>query len=58
MDILCFNRYDGWSPPGDMSHIISNTVKKAELWHTLHNKPVVMSEYGGENYGIHSVSIK
>uniref|UniRef100_A0A1B0DE01 Glycoside hydrolase family 2 catalytic domain-containing protein n=1 Tax=Phlebotomus papatasi TaxID=29031 RepID=A0A1B0DE01_PHLPP len=55
MDILMFNRYNGWySNPGELNMITSRVVEEATAWHMKHQKPVLMSEYGADTVeGLH-----
>lgn len=41
LDIISFNRYNGWySNPGKLNMITDRVVDEATAWHTKHNKPV------------------
>uniref|UniRef100_A0A1B0CV53 Beta-glucuronidase n=4 Tax=Lutzomyia longipalpis TaxID=7200 RepID=A0A1B0CV53_LUTLO len=55
MDILMFNRYNGWySNPGELNMISSRVIEEATAWHMKHQKPVIMSEYGADTVeGLH-----
>ena len=55
LDIISFNRYNGWyQNPGKLNMIRSYVYKEAKGWHELHNKPVLMSEYGSDTAeGLH-----
>ncbi|CAD7089028.1 unnamed protein product [Hermetia illucens] len=55
LDIISFNRYNGWyRNPGRLDMIIRNVMDEAKLWNKLHNKPVLMSEYGADTVaGLH-----
>lgn len=57
MDIIGFNRYNGWySEPGKTEIIQVNVESEAEQWHLKHNKPVIMMEYGADTMpGLHMV---
>lgn len=57
LDIISFNRYNGWySNPGRLEMIVSRVVDEAILWNTKHQKPVLMSEYGADTIeGLHLV---
>lgn len=58
MDIVSFNRYNGWYQNGGLLDTIKvNVVKEATAWHAKHNKPVLMAEYGADTLeGLHYVS--
>lgn len=58
MDIISFNRYNGWySNAGRIDLIIDNVIREATAWHKKYNKPVLMSEYGADTLnGLHLVS--
>lgn len=58
LDVICFNRYNGWyHDTGILSNIASNVVDEATAWHRRHNKPVIMTEYGADTIaGLHLVS--
>jgi len=60
LDIIGFNRYNGWyTLPGHTDIIKSRIEDEATKWHTKHNKPVFMTEYGADTYeGLHIVSLK
>lgn len=55
LDILCFNKYMAWyDNPGDLDVIISDLKGYAEAWHKIHNKPVLLTEYGADTLeGLH-----
>ncbi|BES95793.1 beta-glucuronidase [Nesidiocoris tenuis] len=55
MDIIGFNRYNGWySDPGEVEVIQPSLEREVENWHQLHNKPVMMLEYGADTMpGLH-----
>ncbi|CAO1432658.1 unnamed protein product [Diamesa serratosioi] len=55
LDIISFNRYNGWyQNPGKLNMITSYVYKEAKSWHDTHNKPVLMSEYGSDTAeGLH-----
>lgn len=55
MDVIGFNRYNGWySEPGKTEIIQLNVENEAEQWHLKHNKPVIMMEYGADTMpGLH-----
>ncbi|XP_022164061.1 beta-glucuronidase [Myzus persicae] len=55
LDIIGFNRYNGWySLPGHTEIIKSRIEDEAAKWHAKHNKPVFMTEYGADTYaGLH-----
>lgn len=59
LDIISFNRYNGWySNPGRVDMITQRVVDEAIAWNTKHRKPVLMSEYGADTVeGLHFVSI-
>lgn len=58
LDIISFNRYNGWyQNPGKLNMITSRVVDEAMSWYNKHNKPVLMSEYGCDTIeGLHLVS--
>lgn len=58
MDIISFNRYNGWySNEGNIDVIFSKVVNEATAWYNKFNKPVIMQEYGGDTLaGLHFVS--
>lgn len=55
MDFISFNRYNAWySNPGHLDMVTLNVIKEATQWHEKYNKPVLMSEYGGDTLaGLH-----
>ncbi|XP_055386768.1 beta-glucuronidase isoform X2 [Condylostylus longicornis] len=55
LDIVSFNRYNGWyAHAGKLDMITSYVMKEAEHWHDLHKKPILMSEYGADTVeGLH-----
>uniref|UniRef100_A0A336KUJ1 CSON000008 protein n=1 Tax=Culicoides sonorensis TaxID=179676 RepID=A0A336KUJ1_CULSO len=55
MDILMFNRYNAWySNTGRLDMVTKNVIDEATSWHQMHNKPVLMSEYGADTVeGLH-----
>ncbi|XP_018570901.1 beta-glucuronidase [Anoplophora glabripennis] len=55
LDILCFNKYLGWyDNPGDLDVIVSDLKGYAEAWHRIHNKTVIVTEYGADTLeGLH-----
>lgn len=59
MDIISFNRYNGWySNPGHLDMVTQHVVEEADSWHKRHDKPVLMSEYGADTLeGYHSVRL-
>lgn len=59
LDIISFNRYNGWySNPGRVDMITQRVVDEAIAWNTKHKKPVLMSEYGADTVeGLHFVSM-
>lgn len=58
MDIISFNRYNGWySNPGQTKMISQRIISEARAWHAKYNKPVIMMEFGADTIsGYHSVS--
>lgn len=58
MDIISFNRYNGWySNPGQTNMIGKRVIDEAYSWHKKYNKPVIMMEFGADTIdGYHSVS--
>lgn len=57
LDIICFNKYDGWYVyTGQLDVIESEVIKAAEAWRKKHNKPVMITEYGADTAeGLHIV---
>lgn len=57
LDIISFNRYNGWyANPGRINMITNRVVDEAIAWNTKHHKPVLMSEYGADTVeGLHFV---
>lgn len=55
MDIISFNRYNGWyANPGRLDMITKKVIAEAQGWRARYNKPVLMSEYGADTYeGLH-----
>ncbi|XP_065079480.1 beta-glucuronidase isoform X2 [Ochlerotatus camptorhynchus] len=55
LDIISFNRYNGWySNAGKLNMITNRVVEEAKSWNAKHNKPVLMSEYGADTMeGLH-----
>lgn len=55
LDIILVNRYFSWySDTGHTELIVNQTINEFEGWHVLHNKPVMISEYGaGSIAGFH-----
>ncbi|KAJ6648592.1 Beta-glucuronidase [Pseudolycoriella hygida] len=55
LDIISFNRYNGWyQNPGRLNMITNRVVDEATSWYNKHNKPVLMSEYGADTIeGLH-----
>ncbi|KAJ8722165.1 hypothetical protein PYW08_004567 [Mythimna loreyi] len=55
LDVISFNRYNGWySSPGQTAQIEANVVEEATIWHQIHNKPIIMTEYGADTVeGLH-----
>lgn len=58
MDIICYNKYEGWYlSVGDVSIIVHEIVRNVEAWRKKHNKLVMLTEYGADSEeGLHSVS--
>lgn len=58
LDIIGFNRYNGWySNPGRVDMITNNVVVEAKAWHEKFQKPVMVLEYGADTVeGLHIVS--
>ena len=58
MDIISFNRYNGWyTNTGLLDTITDNVVGEATEWFSKFKKPILMSEYGADTLaGLHSVS--
>lgn len=59
LDIISFNRYNGWySNPGRLDMITKRVIDEATTWNKKHNKPVLMSEYGADTVeGLHLVML-
>ncbi|CAH1154619.1 unnamed protein product [Phaedon cochleariae] len=57
VDIISFNRYNGWYQyEGELDVVSYNVIQEARLWHQKFNKPVIMQEYGGDTLeGLHFV---
>ncbi|CAG9833024.1 unnamed protein product [Diabrotica balteata] len=57
LDILCFNIYTAWYEyPGEVDAIIPEVQRRAKAWHTKHNKPVMVTEYGADTLaGLHTL---
>ncbi|CAH0563529.1 unnamed protein product [Brassicogethes aeneus] len=55
VDIISFNRYNGWYSNGGNLDIIPNAViSEAKEWNRKFNKPVIMQEYGADTLeGLH-----
>lgn len=55
LDIICFNRYNAWyQNAGQLDMITKHVVDEATLWHVMHNKTIIMTEYGADTYeGLH-----
>ncbi|CAH1109275.1 unnamed protein product [Psylliodes chrysocephalus] len=55
VDIISFNRYNGWySNEGNLDVVTYYVIKEAQAWHDRFNKPVIMQEYGGDTLeGLH-----
>ncbi|KAG5893260.1 hypothetical protein JTB14_002666 [Gonioctena quinquepunctata] len=55
VDIIGFNRYNGWySNEGNLDVISYYVMKEARDWHNKFNKPVMMLEYGADTQeGLH-----
>ncbi|CAG9857009.1 unnamed protein product [Phyllotreta striolata] len=55
VDIISFNRYNGWYQyEGDLDVISYYVIKEAQAWHERFQKPVMMQEYGGDTLeGLH-----
>lgn len=58
MDIISFNKYEGWyNYPGQLDVVEKLIVERAEAWKKKYNKPVLMTEYGADTAeGLHLVS--
>lgn len=58
MDVISFNRYNGWyAEIGSLAHITQRVKNESTQWHLRYNKPVLMSEYGADTIaGMHNVS--
>ncbi|KAJ8681399.1 hypothetical protein QAD02_017186 [Eretmocerus hayati] len=57
LDIISFNRYNGWySNTGRLDMITKRVMAEAKAWHEKYNKPVLMSEYGADTMpGLHEL---
>jgi beta-glucuronidase len=57
MDVISFNRYNAWYVnSGKTDTITNNVIQEAKNWHKKYNKPVLMTEYGGDAIaGLHLV---
>lgn len=57
MDIICFNRYNGWyQNPGRLDMKTEQVIDEASGWHARYNKPIIMTEYGADTIsGLHMV---
>ncbi|CAK1580393.1 unnamed protein product [Parnassius mnemosyne] len=57
LDVICFNRYNGWyHATGSLTTITNNVVDEATAWHIKHNKPIIMTEYGADTIaGLHQM---
>jgi beta-glucuronidase len=57
LDVIGFNRYNGWySNTGRTDTIYNNVFAEAASWHHKYNKPVMMMEYGADTLvGLHLV---
>lgn len=55
LDVISFNRYNGWyANPGQTAQIMNNVVEEATNWHRINNKPIIMTEYGADTIeGLH-----
>ncbi|XP_017773138.1 PREDICTED: beta-glucuronidase [Nicrophorus vespilloides] len=55
LDFISFNRYNAWYSNGGQLDMIQNyVISEASAWHEKYNKPVLMSEYGGDTMpGLH-----
>ncbi|VEN49065.1 unnamed protein product [Callosobruchus maculatus] len=55
VDIISFNRYNGWyQDAGNLDIIANEVMKEAKAWHEKFKKPVIMQEYGGDTLeGLH-----
>nr|XP_014279338.1 beta-glucuronidase-like isoform X2 [Halyomorpha halys] len=55
MDVICFNRYNGWyQSPGDLSVIEDYVTSEVTGWRKTYNLPVFITEYGaGSLPGLH-----
>ncbi|XP_044758780.1 beta-glucuronidase isoform X2 [Coccinella septempunctata] len=55
VDIISFNRYNGWYNNGGNIDVITEAVmEEAKCWHDRFQKPVILQEYGGDTLeGLH-----
>ena len=60
MDVISINRYYGWYvSPGNLDTISTDLSADLEAWYSLHNKPIIITEYGaGAIAGTHEVGLK
>nr|CAD7432453.1 unnamed protein product [Timema monikensis] len=57
LDVICINEYYGWGSTVGIQEVVKHLVMvDVTSWHQLHNKPVVVSEYGTDTMvGYHSL---
>nr|CAD7454600.1 unnamed protein product [Timema tahoe] len=57
LDVICINEYYGWGSTVGIQEVVKHQVMvDVTSWHQLHNKPVVVSEYGTDTMaGYHSL---
>ncbi|XP_028146418.1 beta-glucuronidase isoform X4 [Diabrotica virgifera virgifera] len=57
VDVIFFNRYNAWyMNTGALDTVVTEVVQECKHWHELHNKPVVIAEYGGDAMvGLHDL---
>nr|CAD7576899.1 unnamed protein product [Timema californicum] len=57
LDVICINEYYGWGSTVGIQEVVKHMVMvDVTSWHQLHNKPVVVSEYGTDTMvGYHSL---
>ncbi|XP_056637593.1 beta-glucuronidase-like [Diorhabda sublineata] len=49
LDIIAVNKYAAWYEyPGQLDVITSTVISQLKGWHSKHNKPIFMTEYGAD----------
>jgi len=57
-DVICYNKYYSWygHDPGHLEIISYRLEKELLAWYKIHNKPLIMTEYGADAVaGMHSL---